>query len=149
MSACRQELITPRACARGKTIGFVCCRHKNRQIWTSRHLSDSQAQRIRQNRRKTGFTVLRIVWHGARTSQIACFVGHAYRPHIPQAMCFLLMRTTAKYMQVKVVNRHSDHDQCIWCSARGMCSSYSCDVIPYKCRYIWHNIILLLKLGYS
>ena len=41
----RFPLITPRACARGKAIGFVCrlssvvCRrHKNRQISTSRHL---------------------------------------------------------------------------------------------------------------
>ena len=35
-------VVTPRACARGKVIGFVCRRrqHKNRQIWRSRRLSD-------------------------------------------------------------------------------------------------------------
>ena len=37
------ELITPRACTRGKVIGlYVChhryCRHKNRQISRSKHL---------------------------------------------------------------------------------------------------------------
>ena len=79
-------------------LSVVCCRHKNRHIWISRHLSDLQAQQILQNWQKTGFTVLRIVWHSPRTSQIACFVGHAYRPHLPQAMCFLLMRTTAKHV---------------------------------------------------
>ena len=31
--------ITPRACARGKAIGlYVCCRHENRQISSSRRL---------------------------------------------------------------------------------------------------------------
>ena len=32
------HVVTPRACARGKAIGFVCCRHhKNRRIWRYRH----------------------------------------------------------------------------------------------------------------
>jgi hypothetical protein len=41
-------IFTPHACARDKIIGFVrpsvCLsvrQHKNRQIWTSRHLRDS------------------------------------------------------------------------------------------------------------
>ena len=39
-------LFTPRACIRGKAIGFICllsvyCCHENRQIATSRRLSDS------------------------------------------------------------------------------------------------------------
>ena len=102
-------IVTLHACARGKAIGF-CHWHENHQISISRHLSDSQAQRIHRNRQKTGFTVLQIVWHGPQMSQIACFVGHAYRPHLQQAMCFLLMCTTActaKYKVVKVVSRHT------------------------------------------
>ena len=39
-----EAIFTPHTCARGKAIGFVClsvvceCRHKNRQISSSRHL---------------------------------------------------------------------------------------------------------------
>ena len=41
------------------------------KIARSGYLGILQAQRIRQNRRKTGFTVFRIVWHGPQMSQIA------------------------------------------------------------------------------
>ena len=35
-------------------------------------------QLIRKYRRKTGFSMLRIVWQGPRALQILRFVGHAY-----------------------------------------------------------------------
>ena len=98
--------LLPRAHAQGvkqSVLSVVCRPHENRQILISRHLSDSQAQRIHRNGRKTGFTVFRIVWYGPRTSQIGCFVGHTYRPHPQQASA---PRATAMCRLVKVVNRH-------------------------------------------
>ena len=95
------KIFTPCTCARGKAIGFVsllsvvCSRHENRQIATSRHLSDSYVRRICPNQRQTGFTMLQIDWQGPQVSQIGVFfIGHAYRL---QAICYLLMRTSPKH----------------------------------------------------
>ena len=44
-------------------------------------------QRIRKYRRKTGFSMLQIVWQAPQALQIRRFVGHAY-VHYPQcALC--------------------------------------------------------------
>ena len=82
------NIITPHVCTRGKAIVFVC--HLSSVVGTKiarsqylgMHLSDSQAQWIHQNWRKTGFAVLRIVWHSPWTSQIVCLlatpIDHTY-----------------------------------------------------------------------
>ena len=47
------NIITLRTCARGKFVSRHCSQRKNRQIWRSRCLSDSQVQHIiRRYRRK-------------------------------------------------------------------------------------------------
>ena len=44
-----EVLFVPHACARCKAICFIYCRHKNRQIDTSRHLSDLYNVEISEN----------------------------------------------------------------------------------------------------
>ena len=77
-------IITPRTCARGKAIGFVCRRQRNRQISSSRRLCMMKAQRIGRYRRKTGFYALRIADIGLLALQIVHFLFYipvVYRPH--------------------------------------------------------------------
>ena len=60
--------------------------------------------------------MLQIIWHSPRKSQIVRFVGHAYRPRLLQAMCFVLMRTTGL---VWVGKGHQQiHDDCAAAAAQ-------------------------------
>ena len=59
---------------RDKVICLSVCRHhENRQISTSRHLSDSKVQRICRSWRKTGSRMLKIEWYSLQVSQIVYF----------------------------------------------------------------------------
>ena len=98
------HIITLRACARGKAIGFVCllsaivmkiARSPHLGIW--RLVSMTNPSKSVKNWFNNALNQLA----GPGVSQIRCFIGHTYRL---QAMCYLLMPGTQRSMSVKIVN---------------------------------------------
>ena len=55
----------PGTCIMGKAIGFVCCRHKNCQIWRSRHHSEMYHYGVINVGKPTFFCLLD-TWEGPR-----------------------------------------------------------------------------------
>ncbi len=120
-------LITPHACARGKTIGLsICCRrrrrrrrwHENRQISSSRHLCVLKLQGIGRYQWKTGFCVLRIAEHGSLALQIVHFsfsMPVVYRPH-PLHVLMWLDCACSTSMQVRIAKSWSTYSYSSECT---------------------------------
>ena len=89
--------------------------------------------------KKSGFSMLRFLWHGPRTSQTVSFVGHAYRPRLLWPASHVLSAHAYNSPSIRRKRSSTKHilvDQCCSCStqihadaARGVCaleSSRSC-----------------------
>ena len=72
---CRADIITPRACARGKVISSVVVIVAIVVDTKSPDLNIEAPERLvgMTNVAKTGFSVLRIEWHNLQVSQIVHF----------------------------------------------------------------------------
>ena len=91
------SLITPRACARGKAVGFVCllsvvvtkiARSPHLGIWATRKYDESV-----EIGDKLVSLCFELIGKAYECHKYCVFVGHAYRL---QAVCDLLMRTSPK-----------------------------------------------------
>ena len=107
-SAKPNSLFTLHAWLRGKVISlYVCCRchyrrHENHQVWRyacrHRYVQLVNTKNLSKSAKKKVASVCFESLVMAHKHDKQCvYVGHAYLPHLLQPMCFLLMRTTAKY----------------------------------------------------